>query len=211
MSRASCEPGVWKYQGMACALVAAARLASVATTFGRNFDPLIFFFPDLVLQSLLQLGPEHPARLLVEVPAQLQRFACLAQHDARARHFHAHAPRIELVARKTPALGPSPANGRISQAPAIAKPVPMASTTTASATNTQARPDGEIEQLRLRVRLKPPCSSRNASSRGEISRVGVLTEARNVPQESAPSQGMRLKTRTVLTPRSGAGRFQPCP
>src|SRR5207244_10503199 len=93
----------------------------------------------------------------------------------------------------------SPANGRISHAPAIANPVPIASTAKANAANTHASPAGEIEQFRLRVRLNPPCSSRNASSRWETSRLGVLTEARKLPQDNARSQGMRLKTRTVLT------------
>src|SRR3954466_925557 len=111
MSRASCEPGDWKYHAMAWAFAAAPRPARAAMM-ERSFDPFIFFFPDLVLQSLLQLGTEHPARLLVEVPPQLKPLSRLAQHDARALRFDAHASRIDLVARKAPALGhfdPQPA------------------------------------------------------------------------------------------------------
>src|SRR2546428_6175167 len=98
MSRASCEPGAWKYHSSACAFAAAARPARPAGM-ERSFDPLMLFFPDLDPQSLLQLGAERHARSLVEVPPQLQRFPRPAHHDPRALHVDAHAARIELVAR----------------------------------------------------------------------------------------------------------------
>src|SRR2546423_15204119 len=97
----------------------------------------------------------------------------------------------------------------MSQAPRSAKPAPIASTAMASAANTQARPAGEIEQLRLRVRLKPRLSSRNGSSRRTFapgdSRLGMLTEARKLPQEKARSQGKSLNK----TPAFTSGEPQP--
>src|SRR5882762_11044106 len=105
MSRASCEPGDWKYHASACAFAAAARPARPAAM-ERSFDPFMLFFPrSLGPQSSLQLGAERDARFVVEMPPQLERLPVRAQHDVRPVHFNAHAARIELVAREAPAIG----------------------------------------------------------------------------------------------------------
>src|SRR3982750_381768 len=98
MSRASCEPGDWKYHAMACALVAAASAARPASA-ERSLDPLMFFFPDLGAESLFQLAGEAHARFFVEVPSYPQRLSRPAQHDMRALHLDARAARVELIAR----------------------------------------------------------------------------------------------------------------
>src|SRR6185436_7098189 len=112
MSRASCEPGDWKYHAMACAFAAAARPARPAAI-ERSFDPLILFFPrSLCPQSFLQLGAERNARFVVEMPPELQRLPLSMEHDMRAIDFNAYAPRIQLVAREARAFGqldPEPA------------------------------------------------------------------------------------------------------
>src|SRR5258706_15680931 len=85
----------------------------------------------------------------------------------------------------------SPANGRISQAPATAKPTPIASAAADNAANTHNSPAGEIEQLRLSVRLKPAVPSRNTKSRPGKSSLGKLTERRKVSQINNLSQETR--------------------
>src|SRR5574340_163298 len=83
ISAAILDAGVWKYHGAACAAPESAsplKPASAATT----FVPLMSSFPESEPQSLLQLGGELGARLLVEVPPQLQLFAGAAQLHARA-------------------------------------------------------------------------------------------------------------------------------
>src|SRR4051812_29805150 len=97
MSRASCEPGDWKYHAKACALVAAASAASPANA-ERSLDPLMFFFPGLGTESLFQLGGEARARFVVEVPSYAQRLSRPAQHHLRALHLDARSARVELVA-----------------------------------------------------------------------------------------------------------------
>src|SRR3954454_5342826 len=104
MSRASCEPGDWKYQAMACALVAAPSAARPASA-GRSFDPLMFFFPDLGTESLFQLGGEPRPRFFVEMPSDPQRLPRAAQHHVRALHFDPRRLSIDLVARDPLGLG----------------------------------------------------------------------------------------------------------
>src|SRR5436190_15331006 len=104
MSRASCEPGDWKYQARAWAFAAAPRLARPASM-DRNFGPFIFFFPGLYPQSSLQLGAERDARGFVQMPSQLQRRPVSAQQHVRADQLNPHPARIELIARAVLAIG----------------------------------------------------------------------------------------------------------
>src|SRR3954447_21743012 len=102
------------------------------------------------------------------------------------------AARREYSAKAAPSSSTStPANGRISQAPKIANPMPMASAAIDSAANTVSSPAGDIEQLRLSVRLNPPSASRNANSRRGGSSFGVLTGRAKVPQINDLSQEWR--------------------
>src|SRR3954470_9605997 len=104
MSRASCEPGDWKYHARACALVAAASAARPANA-ERSLDPLMFFFPDLDAQSLFQLAGEAHARFFVEVPSYLHHLSRCAQPDVRALHLDLRTARLELVARDALGFG----------------------------------------------------------------------------------------------------------
>src|SRR5436190_21669966 len=75
--------------------------------------------------------------------------------------------------------------------------MPIARAATDSAANTPSSPAGDIEQLRLSVRLKPPSPSRNVKSRLGNSWLGAFTERRKLPhikdlgQEKAPSASAR--------------------
>src|SRR5438874_10576069 len=93
-----------KYHARACALVApnaAARPPSAR----RSFEPFILFFPpNLDPQPFLELHGERGARLVVEMPPELERLPAAAQHDVPAVAFDTHRAGVELVARDTRGL-----------------------------------------------------------------------------------------------------------